>query len=59
MEANSVTILDEDGSVTVRVVENGIVSEQVFAHLDFAESWASGQRLRLNVTDTDLATAAE
>ena len=45
---NSVKVIPEDEQFTVRVVEDGEVSEKHFSFEKFARSWADGQKVRLD-----------
>jgi hypothetical protein len=45
---NSVKVIRRDEQFTVRIVEDGDVSERQFLFEKFAQSWAEGQKVRLD-----------
>ena len=47
---NEVKTISLGGKTIVRITENGFVSERTFDYPDFANSWAEGQRVRLEQT---------
>lgn len=49
MVINSVNVDKRENSFVVRIIESGSVSEKRFGNEDFANSWATGQRMRLGL----------
>ncbi len=50
---NEVRTISIGGKTVVRITEDGSISERKFDYADFANSWADGQRVRLEQAVAD------
>jgi hypothetical protein len=51
MERNSAWIVQEGDKFIVRIREDGEITEKSFEHEQFARSWATGQRMRVETLE--------
>ncbi|MBA4784316.1 MULTISPECIES: hypothetical protein [Pseudorhizobium] len=51
MQRNSAWIVREGDKFIVRIREDGEVTEKAFDHEQFARSWATGQRMRVETLE--------